>query len=63
MAAGADGLIVEVEVHPGEALCDGDQTLSAQGFAAIAGKVRRLHRFMAADLEDPTTVNAAEVSE
>ncbi len=46
VAAGADGLIIEVQVDPCQAMCDKDQTLSPEDFAAVAKKVRDLHRFM-----------------
>ncbi len=47
VAAGADGIIVEVDVCPEEALCDREQTLTPAQFADMMGKVRDLHRFMA----------------
>ena len=42
IAAGADGLIVEVHPHPDEALSDGDQSLP---LGAFAGYMRRLRPF------------------
>lgn len=44
VAAGADGLIVEVHPSPGEALCDGDQSLDFRDFQLLMeaiGTVRR----------------------
>ncbi|MFN8151910.1 MAG: 3-deoxy-7-phosphoheptulonate synthase [Solirubrobacterales bacterium] len=38
--AGADGIIVEVHNDPDQALCDGPQSLRADGFAAYAERVR-----------------------
>ncbi|MBU1742192.1 MAG: hypothetical protein KKC37_11660, partial [Proteobacteria bacterium] len=35
MAAGADGLMVEVHVSPETALCDGDQSLRPEEFARL----------------------------
>jgi 3-deoxy-7-phosphoheptulonate synthase len=35
VAAGADGLIVEVHPHPGEALSDGEQSLTLDAFGAM----------------------------
>jgi 3-deoxy-7-phosphoheptulonate synthase len=35
IAAGADGLIVEVHAHPEEALSDGAQSLKPKRFAAL----------------------------
>ena len=36
IAAGADGLLMEVHCHPEEALCDGSQSLYPKDFAALA---------------------------
>ncbi len=46
-AAGADGIIVEVQIHPEEALCDREQTLTPDQFAAMVENIVSLHRFMA----------------
>ncbi|MBS3783864.1 MAG: N-acetylneuraminate synthase family protein, partial [Anaerolineae bacterium] len=35
VAAGADGLLIEVHPHPEEALSDGDQSLKPERFAAL----------------------------
>jgi 3-deoxy-7-phosphoheptulonate synthase len=40
VAAGADGLIVEVHPHPERALSDGPQSLTPRMFAALMEKVR-----------------------
>ena len=45
IAAGADGLIVEVHPHPEEALSDGDQSLSIDGFEEL---MRELQPFAVA---------------
>ena len=42
VAAGADGLMVEVHNDPAAALSDGAQALDLTGFAALAEKVQRL---------------------
>ena len=42
VAAGADALLVEVHPRPEEARCDGAQSLDAEGFARMAGEVRRV---------------------
>ena len=42
MAAGADGIMVEVHCNPGEALCDGDQSMSPEMFAFMMDKLRVL---------------------
>ena len=46
VAAGADGIIVEVHHKPNEALSDKDQALSPKEFAGIMKKVRKLHNFI-----------------
>ena len=40
VAAGADGLIIEVHNDPAHALCDGAQSITPDQFAALMGKVR-----------------------
>ncbi len=40
IAAGADGLIVEVHPHPEHARCDGPQSLTPQGFQDLMQRVR-----------------------
>jgi 3-deoxy-7-phosphoheptulonate synthase len=42
VAAGADGLLVEVHPHPTEALSDGPQSLSPEVFADLMDRVRRV---------------------
>ncbi|MBQ1521189.1 MAG: 3-deoxy-7-phosphoheptulonate synthase [Erysipelotrichaceae bacterium] len=42
VAAGADGLIVEVHNHPEEALSDGAQSLKPEKFAAMMEKIRKV---------------------
>jgi 3-deoxy-7-phosphoheptulonate synthase len=46
VAAGADGLIVEVHYNPAEALCDADQALTPAIFADIMQRLRPLKAFM-----------------
>ena len=46
VAAGADGLIVEVHIKPEEALCDKEQALTPDQFAAMMRKLCALHQFM-----------------
>ncbi|MGI6357974.1 MAG: 3-deoxy-7-phosphoheptulonate synthase [Bacillota bacterium] len=41
LAAGADGLLVEVHPQPDLALCDGKQSLSPENFAQLMTKLRR----------------------
>lgn len=42
MAAGADGLMVEVHGRPDEALCDGPQALLPDEFAELVGRLGRI---------------------
>ncbi len=46
VAAGADGLIVEVHNNPCEALCDKDQALTPEEFEVIAKDVSRVYALM-----------------
>ena len=46
VAAGSDGLMVEVHCNPQEALSDKDQALNPQQFAAMSAKVFKLRCFM-----------------
>ena len=46
VAAGADGLIVEVHNHPEKALCDGAQSLNPQEFGELMGNVRHMANAM-----------------
>jgi len=50
VAAGADGVIVEVHVNPREAICDKDQALTPEEFGGITAKLQLLHQFMAGSL-------------
>ena len=43
VAAGADGLQIEVHNDPAHALCDGPQSLKPEEFAAVAKKLHQLH--------------------
>jgi len=45
LAAGADGIMVEVHNRPQEAICDADQALTPAQFAQIMAKIRPLQRF------------------
>jgi len=42
IAAGADGLIIEVHIHPEEALCDGAQSLTPNTFLQLMQDIRRI---------------------
>jgi 3-deoxy-7-phosphoheptulonate synthase len=50
VAAGADGLIVEVHPRPAEALSDGPQSLKPERFADILKRVRRVAQALDRDL-------------
>ncbi len=50
LAAGADGLIVEVHPNPKEALSDGDQSLPLESFPAFVEDVRRIASAMGRNL-------------
>jgi 3-deoxy-7-phosphoheptulonate synthase len=42
LAAGADGLLVEVHHRPDEALCDGSQSLYPEEFARMVGDLQKI---------------------
>ncbi len=42
VAAGADGLIIEVHMHPDKAMSDGAQSLKPEKFAALVREMRRV---------------------
>ena len=46
VAAGADGLIIEVHRNPAEALCDADQALTPEMFSSIMNQLRPMKTFM-----------------
>ena len=50
VAAGADGLLIEVHNNPEEASCDGPQSLRPDGFAALMGELRGLATFLGREL-------------
>jgi 3-deoxy-7-phosphoheptulonate synthase len=47
MAAGADGLMIEVHYNPSEALCDKDQAMPPDLFAVLMKKLLMLKPYMA----------------
>ncbi|MBP9663977.1 MAG: 3-deoxy-7-phosphoheptulonate synthase [Pyrinomonadaceae bacterium] len=47
VAAGADGLIIEVHPHPEKALCDGAQALTLAQYSELAGELTRIHEAVA----------------
>jgi 2-dehydro-3-deoxyphosphooctonate aldolase (KDO 8-P synthase) len=46
IAAGIDGLFMEIHPQPEEALCDADQALTPEGFAGMMKRLRPLRTFM-----------------
>ncbi len=46
VAAGADGLIIEVHNDPEHAVCDGPQSIKPEAFDALSKKLHGLHSFM-----------------
>jgi len=52
VAAGADGLIIEVHYNPAEAVSDKDQTLSTEQFVSTARKILQLRNYLTASASD-----------
>jgi 3-deoxy-7-phosphoheptulonate synthase len=46
VAAGCDGLIIEVHPHPEQALSDGDQSLKPEKFAELMQDVKKIAEIM-----------------
>lgn len=46
VAAGADGLIIEVHNNPQEALCDGNQSLTPENFTALMKEIKGIAQVM-----------------
>ncbi|WP_423244800.1 3-deoxy-7-phosphoheptulonate synthase [Fonticella tunisiensis] len=46
IAAGADGLMIEIHPEPEKALSDGNQSVDFEGFKSIYREVLRLHRYL-----------------
>lgn len=59
IAAGADGLIVEVHPRPDEALSDGDQSLDVDGFTSLMERVRPFVEAAGRTLAPPRAAVAA----
>jgi len=62
IAAGADGLIIEVHNDPPRALCDGAQSLTPKAFAEVARRVMRMAAILSEDDEQPLTENGGPTS-
>ena len=46
IAAGADGLLIEVHPNPAQALCDGPQSLTPENFSALMAKIGKIAAVM-----------------
>ena len=46
VAAGADGLMIEVHNDPAHALCDGAQSLTPEDFSHLAGKIQKVREII-----------------
>lgn len=46
IAAGADGLIIEVHPNPAQALCDGPQSLTPDNFSSLMTEIRKIAQVM-----------------
>jgi 3-deoxy-7-phosphoheptulonate synthase len=61
IAAGADGLIIEVHAHPEEALSDGSQSLKPERFAEMVRQVRLIAQAIGRDLAVSSHTEAVQV--
>ncbi len=52
VAAGADGVMIEVHNNPEKALCDGPQSLPPEDYEKLAGELKALHRFCRENLSE-----------
>ena len=59
MAAGADGVMVEVHPRPDEALSDGEQSITPEQFASMMAAIRPIHELVRAFHGDPVLSGAA----
>jgi 3-deoxy-7-phosphoheptulonate synthase len=50
VAAGADGLLIEIHPNPCEALCDADQALTPAEFATLMGQLGAIARAIGRDI-------------
>ena len=57
IAAGADGLIIEVHPNPARALSDGPQSLTPENYLDLMASVQKLSRFMADEHIEPMVLN------
>jgi 3-deoxy-7-phosphoheptulonate synthase len=62
LAAGADGVMIEIHPRPSEALCDGPQALTPEALEALAAELAALARALGrplARVDEPRPVRAA----
>jgi 3-deoxy-7-phosphoheptulonate synthase len=59
VAAGADGLIIEVHNHPEQALSDGGQSLKPERFAELVRQARAIAQAIGRDVAVSTHTQAA----
>ena len=52
IAAGADGVMIEVHNNPEKALCDGKQSLTPESFAGLMEKVKKTTAFFGKDMQE-----------
>jgi 3-deoxy-7-phosphoheptulonate synthase len=53
LAAGADGLLIEVHYHPEDALCDGAQALYPEDFGMLMADLRKIAGAMGRSIYSP----------
>ena len=58
VAAGADGIMVEVHPNPDEARSDGEQSLTFEQFADMAGALGKIHDVVRTLIKDPFAMAA-----
>lgn len=62
VAAGADGIMVEVHPKPEEAWSDGEQSLTLPMFTRLAGELRSIHTLVTPMHRDPGAAGASPAS-
>lgn len=50
VAAGADGLLIEIHPNPNTALCDGPQSLNFETFSGLVAKIRKVAQAIGRDI-------------
>lgn len=55
IAAGADGVMIEVHNNPEKALCDGKQSLTPESFKGLMDKVKRTAEFFGKNMQEEPT--------